>query len=663
MARPVSVLQSGAIDVALRAGSPYRLRAVDYLRVSTEEQAKGYGIQYQGRKTTTHIGRKGWDHVGTYVDEGISGSLEAEDRPDLKRLMEEAAMTPRPFDVVTVNEGRAIGRTGRAFWRWVWTLEDMGIFVAIVDGDVDNTTPEGRREMRRSADYSETEWETIRKRTQGGAQEKAEFGGWTGGPPPFGWEIEDQGKKGLSRLVVNPKEAKIIWRVIELLRSGLKFKKIVARVNLEKLFTRSGRPWSYQNLRDRVFSEPVLYGYVTFRDVNNSRTKKNLDGTPVYGPSVRIPVPHFLSEDEMVYLRTVKSGRARGEKAARFGYPLSGRLYGLCGSHYHGHKNDKDGKYRNYECNGRKEAYPGAPVCSDKHIDATALEKHVWEQVCASFGSVDRLTELAADWVGSAQGDKSSHIERIADLDKQIEDMNAAITAVIISSAKAKQSADAIAAATAALNEELAQLEELRNEAAAWLEENNLAEERANSLLSLARDSKDRLPKLDADGQTSFYGLLDIRVYLEEQPEARRGGLKCAIGEWYQERKLQVPTGITDAEWAIVEPVLPRPGARGDVRRKMVETILDKAVSGRSWREAAAAHGAVANTVQVAWARWSADGVWAQVDALLRDVPRVPPRLGSTPLPAMRIEGVADPRLLAPSEESSTRSSWPAPRT
>jgi DNA invertase Pin-like site-specific DNA recombinase len=150
-----------------------QLRAVDYLRVSTEEQVKGYGIQYSGKKTVKHIASKGWDHVDTFADEGVSGSLLAHERDDLKRLMSQARQQPRPWDVVVVNEERAIGRAGRAFWPWVWELEDLGVFVAVVKGDYDNTTPEGRSRMRKAADRAEDERETIRDRTQGGIQEKA----------------------------------------------------------------------------------------------------------------------------------------------------------------------------------------------------------------------------------------------------------------------------------------------------------------------------------------------------------------------------------------------------------------------------------------------------------------------------------------------------------
>lgn len=167
-----TTLKRGATDVASRAVAGRTLRAVDYLRVSTEEQRKGYGVASQGRKTAKYIASKQWEHVDTYVDDGVSGSLAAEDRPHLNQLMADAH--DHAFDVVVVKEGRAIGRNGRAFWRWVWALEDIGIFVAIAEDDIDNTTAGGCKEMRRQADYAETEWETIRERTQGGLQEKAE---------------------------------------------------------------------------------------------------------------------------------------------------------------------------------------------------------------------------------------------------------------------------------------------------------------------------------------------------------------------------------------------------------------------------------------------------------------------------------------------------------
>jgi DNA invertase Pin-like site-specific DNA recombinase len=75
-----------------------------------------------------------------------------------------ARQIPRPFDVVVVAETRAIGRRDRVFWRWVWELQDLGISVAVVDKDIDNTTEDGEAAMREEANYAFKEYVRIRNR-------------------------------------------------------------------------------------------------------------------------------------------------------------------------------------------------------------------------------------------------------------------------------------------------------------------------------------------------------------------------------------------------------------------------------------------------------------------------------------------------------------------
>ncbi|MFF6809035.1 recombinase family protein [Streptomyces sp. NPDC012403] len=167
--------------------------------MSTEHQRKGYGIAYTGRRVVKHIADKGWALVDIVADEGSSGSLDHTQRPDVRELMRQARMTPRPFDVVTVYEDRAIGRKGRALWPWVWELQDLGVFTAVVVGGHDNATEEGESRIRKAADRAEDELIVIRNRTQGGIQEKAECmgheGACLGGSVPYGRRVR-QGREG-----------------------------------------------------------------------------------------------------------------------------------------------------------------------------------------------------------------------------------------------------------------------------------------------------------------------------------------------------------------------------------------------------------------------------------------------------------------------------------
>jgi DNA invertase Pin-like site-specific DNA recombinase len=627
---------------------------VAYLRVSTEEQVKGYGVARQETKTTRHIARKGWEHVGAYKDESVSGSLEASERGDLKRLKADAQKDPRPFDIVVVPDGRAIGRKGRAFWRWVWALEDIGVFVAVVADDYDNTTAEGRKKMRRDADYAETEWETIRDRTQGGLQEKAELveAAHMGGRPPFGYRIEGKGTTG-SRLAVDENESSLIRYVHDLVvGEGLNFFQVATRLNSERRFNRSGNPWTYVNLRDRILSSAVLDGQMVFR---GKHAKTDGDGNPIWGESITIKVPRILSKEESVNLKRKSVSRVMSSRRDCEMYPLSGRVISLCKKTYTGisRASTKSGT-REYRCSGgNSNRAAGTESCGCSYVNAQALEKHVWQEVVKVIGDGHKLEELAAEWIGLSEGDKAANIERIAELDNQIEDLNEAITAVTLATARKTRSADAIAAATAPLDEELQQLQGLRDEAALWLAEMEDAEQRNQELRDLAKMARHSFLDMDPSQQADILDLLEVKVtFAGPVPKELKTGTPCPVSAWYESAGTEVPASdLSDADWAEVAPLLHnRPG---DAIRRSVNAIFHKARTGMSWSEIIAEL-EVTKTTADHFRRWSKDGTWKLVNEALTHTGRVPvwcPEL----LPPMTIEGRVDPRMMLSAAEPSRK--------
>jgi DNA invertase Pin-like site-specific DNA recombinase len=505
------------------------LRAVDYLRVSTEEQAKGYGISYTGKKTAKFIERKGWALVETYADEGLSGSLEAHERPQLKRLMEDVHKTPRPFDMVVVNEGRVIGRTGRAFWKWVWALEDLGVFVAVVDGDFDNSTSGGRERMIDAAGYAEKERELIRKRTQGGIQEKAEEGGWPGGRTPYGWMVQNKGQKGLSRAVRDKAEHAVLYRAYQLMAlKGKNAQQAALTLNSEGLFTREGKAWSNKNLLNKLKSEAVQQSRVTFR--KESRSVKDRDGNLAWGTSVSIPLEPAFTDAE---LKQLKAALAQGSVARNASgapeYPLSKRVKGACGRHYTGFHRPG---IRGYRCSGKQELHAGAGICSCSQVSADLLEEAVWSRVCHLLGDADQLRELSRAWVARGVAGKVDYARRLKELDAQISEQTDTIDTMMV--LKARQAAQqglrgeaAVEAAERAvkpLQEALTELRKQRDEAAAWEAEARQADERARDLESLAKAASHRLDDLAADKRARLIALLNIQVTLtSDVPRACRG--------------------------------------------------------------------------------------------------------------------------------------------
>ncbi|MEV7772251.1 recombinase family protein [Kitasatospora sp. NPDC086791] len=658
-----STLAQSATAVVAHVTSVRVLRAVDYLRVSTDQQRKGYGIASQGRKTVALMARKNWAHVGTYEDECISGSLEAAERPDLNRLMADAASMPRPFDVVVVPEGRAIGRTGRAFWRWVWALEDIGIFVAIVDGDIDNTTDAGRGEMRRQADYAETEYERIRSRTQGGIQEKAEDGGLTGGRPRYGYRIADKGQKGLSRIVIDKCDdgegcAKVhefvvlrrAWELVVLDRCNAR--QAALRLNAEGLLTRRGLLWSNRNLWSRLMDatgEPEM----AFR--HHGRAKPGPDGNPIFGNTVIIPLEPIFTPDEREQLRRamVRNRRGDGTKSAAAHYPLSTRIFGLCGRHYGG-LNRKERGGRAYHCSGKREKYAGASVCDCPTINADVLEKIVWAETSKLLGEPERLQAMSEDWLSTAMGNQVNYDERAADLDRQIDEQDSVLSVTMVVAAKqaarrglsGEAAEEAVQRTVKPTADELAESIALRDEVLAWKAENEAAGQRAADLRELAKVARSRLRKMTSVEQEEVLDLLNVRVTITGKPPRGRRD-DCTLAKGFADRGRGVPV-LTDEAWQVIEPVLAAVGRRKRANeipiRQAVEAFLYKARTGVPWSKLPPKFGAP-TSLQTRYHRWYTLGVWQQVMDLLADCESEPQPMELYPLPPMEVTGAVDPRL------------------
>jgi transposase len=95
----------------------------------------------------------------------------------------------------------------------------------------------------------------------------------------------------------------------------------------------------------------------------------------------------------------------------------------------------------------------------------------------------------------------------------------------------------------------------------------------------------------------------------------------CLCGKVYD-------SSITDGQWAVIEPLLPRTapqlGGRPHIysRRLIIDTISYVLVSGCAWR--LAPHDLAPWSIAYQWFRaWTADGTWDRVHEVLRDRVRI----------------------------------------
>ncbi len=138
-----------------------KTRVALYARVSTGEQASAMQIEEMQQVA----GHRGWQVVGEYIDDGISGV--ATSRPALDRLLSDIGMGK--IDVVLTWK---LDRLGRSLHHLITLLDGFtaaGVqFASVRDPGIDTTTPTGRLLTQVLAVFSSYERELIRMRVQAG---------------------------------------------------------------------------------------------------------------------------------------------------------------------------------------------------------------------------------------------------------------------------------------------------------------------------------------------------------------------------------------------------------------------------------------------------------------------------------------------------------------
>src|SRR5471030_2417 len=87
--------------------APALLRAVEYVRMSTEHQQ--YSTENQADKIREYAQRRGIEIVRTYADDGKSG-LRIDGRKALQQLIKDVETGVADFQIILVNDGSRWGR-------------------------------------------------------------------------------------------------------------------------------------------------------------------------------------------------------------------------------------------------------------------------------------------------------------------------------------------------------------------------------------------------------------------------------------------------------------------------------------------------------------------------------------------------------------------------
>src|ERR671917_1222973 len=172
------------------------------LRVSSEEQRERETIELQEEFLGQYCALYDFEVAEIYKDDGVSGTIPLHERPEGRRLLEDASAGK--FDAVLVYKLDRLGRTLLVMVDAHDRLQEAGVALRSATEPIDTSTPSGRLIFQMLASFAEYDRENIAERTRAGLHRSLR-NRRHGGTIPYGYNLAPDGS-----FVIVEKEADIV---------------------------------------------------------------------------------------------------------------------------------------------------------------------------------------------------------------------------------------------------------------------------------------------------------------------------------------------------------------------------------------------------------------------------------------------------------------------
>jgi DNA invertase Pin-like site-specific DNA recombinase len=250
-----------------------RLRAIGYVRVSTDQQAQeGVSLDAQQVRIRAHCVSQDLDLVDIVIDDGYSAkSLE---RPGIKRALD--MLTAKKADAIVVVKLDRLTRSVKDLGTLLdgYFREGLPWSLLSVSDSIDTRSAGGKLLLNVLMSVAQWEREAISERTQEAMNELKRRGIRTGGAA-YGWQwSQEPDATGRKQLIPHPEEQAAIRRICELHRQGLGAGAITRQLDREGVRARRSGPWGRQ--RSTIYCILEREGLITV-------TRRQADGDETGG--------------------------------------------------------------------------------------------------------------------------------------------------------------------------------------------------------------------------------------------------------------------------------------------------------------------------------------------------------------------------------------------
>ena len=326
-------LERQVTRVPLIAPLPRKKRVAAYARVSAEKDASLHSLAAQISYYSGFIqGRKDWEYVGVYADEGLSGTRAT--RPEFQRLLQDCR--DGKIDMVLVKSISRFARNTVTLLKAVREMKALGIDILFEKENIHSLSGEGELMLTILASFAQEESLSASENCKWRIRKKFSKGECTF-LRMYGYKVKD------GRFTVVPREAEVIRLIFSSYLSGMGTAAIANMLNEKHIPAYEGGEWFRSTVLEILRNEKVAGDMLlqkTFRiDHLTKKKKRNRGELPKYN----------VENDHDPIIDQETFNRVQEEMAKRRGlygfydsvvhaaerHPLASKITcGICGKHY-----------------------------------------------------------------------------------------------------------------------------------------------------------------------------------------------------------------------------------------------------------------------------------------------------------------------------------------
>ena len=386
-----------------------KLRVAAYARVSTGSDKQLVSLESQKTHYEQYIqARPGWEYVGLYFDEGISGTKLAK-REGLKDLLRDC--DKGLIDYIIVKSISRFSRNTVDSIEIVRSLCEKNIYIYFEKENIDTGKMEGELLLSILSSLAENESRSISDNEKWSVQKRFMNGTYIISYPPYGYKNEN------GKMVINEDEARTVRWIFDEIQCGKSLGAVAKELNDRSVPTKRGKKWDGAVIGRMVKNEKYVGDAIfqkTYTDDKFTRHINRGERNQYYVKDHHEAIvtrKAFEAANAIVEANGSDKGVCKNSKKYSNRYVLSGKI--ICGECGHTWKRIKRANYFGFACSNH---IKNKNNCSMKAIKEEAVKSAFVTMMNKLTFAREKVLVPYSKKIGSS----SDHKERLNKLEESL---------------------------------------------------------------------------------------------------------------------------------------------------------------------------------------------------------------------------------------------------